>query len=197
MMKVYPYNHKKGQKISTDAEGVSVDRGFIAHVEFTNPAAADVDAVLAATALADGVTTVVTTGIINPDYPRVLQIQGNAAGIAGNVVIEGKNVADETITETIVANGATAVSGNKAFKTVTKITLPARNAAGNTISVGMVDKLGLPYKLATNTVLMAAFNGAKEGTAPAVAVSTSAIENNTIDLSSALDGHKVDVWLVV
>jgi hypothetical protein len=194
---MYPYNHKMGQRIQTNAPGVACDRGFIAHMVYADPAAAAVDSVLAATALADGATTEVTEGITNPDYPRAVQIKGNQAGVAGDVVIEGTNYADDAITETIAADGANAVAGTKAFKTVTKITLPALVGAGDTISVGLTDKLGMPYKLAHNTVLAAYLNNVKEGTAPTVAVSSSAVESNTIDLNSALDGNQVDVYLIV
>jgi len=65
------------------------------------------------------------------------------------------------------------------------------------VSVGFNDKLGLPYKLAHNTVRDAFLNNVKEGTTPTVTVSTTAIESNTIDLNSALDGHVVDVYLYV
>jgi hypothetical protein len=126
-----------------------------------------------------------------------LQIKGNQAGIAGNVVIEGTNMAGEVISETIAANGANAVNGTKAFKTVIKITLPAQTTAGDTISVGVTDALGLPYKLAHNTVLAAYLNNTKEGTAPTVAVNATALESNIIDLNSALDGTQVDVYLIV
>jgi len=192
----YPFNPALGQEIQSDVKGVNLDRGFIAHFSAANPAAASVTAILAATALTAS-TQVITTGITQPDYPRALQIKGNQAGITGNVVIEGTNYAGEAITETIAANGSNAVSGNKAFKTVTKITLPAKNADGDTISVGTTGKLGLPYKLAHNTVLAAYLNNTKEGTAPTVTTSTTALEGNTILLSSALNGTKVDVYLIV
>ncbi|SFR15267.1 hypothetical protein [Desulfoscipio geothermicus] len=188
------YNPKSG-RIKTDGLD-TIDRGFIAHM-VVSPAAAAADSVLAATALADGATTEVTEGITNPDYPRVLQIQGNQAGVAGNVVIEGTNMAGETITETIAANGANAVSGTKAFRTVTKITLPALVGAGDTISVGVTDVLGIPYKLSHDTVLAAYLGGVKEGTAPTVTTSATNLESNTIDLNSALDGSQVDVYLIV
>jgi hypothetical protein len=111
--------------------------------KWTEPDAPSETNVLAATALADGSTTTVTTDITNPDFPRALQIKGNAGGISGNVVITGTNIRGETITDTIVANGASAVEGVKAFKSVTSILLPARNAGGDTISVGVIDELGL------------------------------------------------------
>ena len=69
--------------------------------------------------------------------------------------------------------------------------------AYDTVSVGWGDKLGLPYKLSHNTVQEAFLNNVKEGTAPTVAVSATAIESNTVDLNSALDGHVVDVYLIV
>lgn len=194
---MYPYNYKMGQTIQTDVPSISCDRGFIAHMVYANPAAAAVDSVLAATALAVGATTEVTENITNPDYPRALQIVGNQAGIAGNVVIEGTNMAGEIITETIVANGANAVAGTKAFRTVTKITLPAQTTAGDTISVGVTDALGLPYKLPHNTVLAAYLGGTKESTAPTVTTSATDLENNIIDLNSALNGSPVDVYLIV
>jgi hypothetical protein len=65
------------------------------------------------------------------------------------------------------------------------------------VSVGWNDILGLPYKLSHNTVLAAYLNNVKEVTAPGVAISASALESNTIDLNSALDGHAVDVYLIV
>lgn len=196
-MGLYPVDHKFGHKIQTDAQDVSADRRFLSYLTWAAPAAAAVDSVLAATALADGAVTEITENITNPDYPRALQIKGNQAGVAGDVVIEGTNYADEAITETIVADGANAVSGTKAFKTVTKITLPALVGAGDTISVGVTDILGLPYKLAHNTVLMAFLNNTKEAAAPTVTTSTTNLESNTIDLDSALDGNQVDVYLIV
>jgi hypothetical protein len=195
---MYPYNHRKGQTIQSDA-GVAVDRAFLAHYK-----------VLAADAVATSNTAVhaavtlgaaaqdVTTEIVNPATPRSLIIKGNAALIAGNVVIEGTNYAGAVITETIALNAANAVEGLKAFKTVTKITLPAKtNGSGDTVSVGFGNKLGLPYKLAHNTVQDAYLDNAKEGTAPTVTVSATVLESNTFKLNSALNGKDVDLYLMV
>jgi len=65
------------------------------------------------------------------------------------------------------------------------------------VTIGTTDILGLPYKLAHNTVLEAYLNNAKEAVAPTVTVSTSAVESNTVDLNSALNGKAVDVYLFV
>lgn len=196
-MTFYPRKPSANQRIQSDVEAERPDIGFIAHLHWDSPDAASLVAVHAAVTLADGETTTVTTGITNPDVPRALQIKGNQAGVTGNVVITGKNINDETITETIVANAANAVQGNKAFKSVSQIVMPARAGAGDTISVGFNDKLGMPYLLSHNTVLAAYLNNAKEGTAPTVTVSASAEDGNTVDLNSALDGNPVDVYLIV
>lgn len=194
-----PYKHKFGQTITTDAENVSCDHSFLAHyqVAAADAVVASDTAVHAAITLPTSGTTTVTTVINNPAVPRALRIKGNAAGITGNVVITGTNYNGDVITETIVANGSNAVEGNKAFKTVTQIVVPTRTQASDTISIGFNEKLGLPYLLAHNTVLFAFLDNAKEGTAPTVTVSTTALESNTIDLNTALSGKVVDIYLLV
>jgi hypothetical protein len=194
-----PYKHYFGQTITTDAQDVVCDRSFISHyqVAAADAVAASDTAVHAAITLPTSGTTTVNTSITNPAVPRALRIKGNAAGITGNVVITGTNYNGDVITETIVANGASAVEGNKAFKTVTQIVVPTRTQASDTISIGFNEKLGLPYLLAHNAVLFAYLDNAKEGTAPTVTVSTTVLESNTIDLNTALSGKIVDVYLVV
>lgn len=152
--------------------------------------------VLADTAMASGVTTEVTAGITNPDVPRNLTVKGNDANVTGNVVIVGTNAGGEAMTETIALAGAAVVVGNKAFKTVTSITLPAY-AVANTerVRVGTGAKLGLPVKLSRNTVLTAYLANVREGTAPTIAVSASALESNTATLNSALNGTAVIIDL--
>lgn len=107
------------------------------------PAAAGNTDIHAAITLPSTGVTVVTTAITNPDVPRTIRIKGNAAGITGNVVIEGTDIMDQAITDTIAAVDDTAVDGVKAFKTVTKITVPARTQSGDTISIGNGPSLGL------------------------------------------------------
>jgi hypothetical protein len=188
-----------GQKIQTDAPGVSVDRAFLAHFQVSAAAAvaASNTGVHAAIALTDA-TQEVTTAITNPAVPRSIIVKGNAAGIAGNVTIHGTNFAGEVISEAVALNGATAVEGAKAFKTVTKIDLPVETHAGtDTVSVGWGEKLGLPYKLAHNTILATYLDNTIEGTAPTLTLSATVLEANTIDLNSALSGKIVDVYLIV
>jgi hypothetical protein len=145
-MNMYPFNPKMGQKIKTDGVGVTVDRGFVAHMQVPadKAIAQDLVSVLAATALT-AATQAIKSGLTNPAIPRSLRVKGNASGIAGNVVVHGTNYAGEVITETIALNGDVAVEGSKAFKTITQIDLPAETHAGtDTVSIGLGNKLGLP-----------------------------------------------------
>ena len=69
-------------------------------------------------------------------------------------------------------------------------------AADDRVSVGTTDALGLPYELAHNTVLAAYLDNAKDAGAT-VTTSTTTLELNTVDLTSALNGKAVDVYLFV
>lgn len=184
-----------GQTISSDAK-LNPLRGFIARLIYEAAAAKSATAILAATALTDALQTIITN-ITDPDVVRNLTIKGNAGGIAGDVVIRGTNYNNDQIEATIALNGATEVLGLKAFKTVDEIDLPVETNVGtDTVSIGVGDSLGLPYKLDRNTVLKTYLDDTLEGTEPTVIASAN-LENNTILLNSALDATDVDVYLIV
>lgn len=201
---MYPYNHKIGQTIQTDSNGIAADRGFIAHLQITDTKATVASATGIHAALTDtGVDQIITTEITQPSTPR--NITATAGGTitdikAIEVIIEGTNFNDEVITETLPAftvDTGGIVSGSKAFKTVTKITAPAHDGILATTSIGFGEKLGLPYKLTHNTVLATYLNNVKEATAPTVTTSDTVLESNTIDLNGALNGTVVDTYLIV
>lgn len=147
----------------------------------------------------NGSQQVVTTGITDPPVPR--NVTATAGGTATDikaiqVVVAGTNIYDEVITETLPAftvDTAGAVTGSKAFKTVTSITIPAHDGTGATTAVGLGAKVGLPVKLDRDTIVNAYLNGVREATRPTVAFSASAVESNTVQLSSALNGNAVIV----
>lgn len=122
---------------------------------------------------------------------------GTATDIkAIQVTINGTNASGATISETLPAftvNTAGTVTGSKAFATVTSIVIPAHDGNGATTSVGTADKIGIGAHLGRNTVIAAYLGGTKEGTAPTVATSSSALESNTVDLNSASDGSEIIV----
>lgn len=147
----------------------------------------------------NGSPQTITTGITSPAVPR--NITATAGGTAGDikaiqVVVNGTNAAGDTITETLPAftvDTAGTVVGNKAFATVTSVVIPAHDGTGATTAIGTGAKLGLGVYLTRNSVGNAYLNGVKEGTAPTVAASASALESNTVTLNSALNGTAVVV----
>lgn len=153
------------------------------------PDAASATAVHAAVDLVADETVLVETEITNPDYPRVVTVKGNAAGIAGNVVITGTNILDEAITDTIALNGTSEVLGAKAFKTVDSILMPALTTAGDAVSVGIGKKFGLPHIVYNAAcVLVKLFNGSADTGTLAV---DAAIEKNLFALNGSPDGTKI------
>lgn len=163
-----------------------------------SPAAAATDAVLDAVT-DDGSEQTITAGITDPDVPRCITATsgGTEADIAAiQVTVNGTDASGATITEDLPAfteNSAGTVTGSKAFASVTSVVIPAHDGTAATTTIGTGDKLGLGAFLSRNTVVAAYLDGAKEGTAPTVAVSASALSSNTVDLDSATDGNEVIV----
>jgi len=113
---------------------------------FQDLLAANADGIHAAI-IGNGASQNITTGITNPDYARNISITvTNVAAPSGNVVITGI-VRSESTTETIAIIAGSTAYGNKAFDTVTKITIPAGVSAGDTVTVGFSDKIGLLSKI--------------------------------------------------
>lgn len=118
---------------------------------------------MAAVALAIAAQTI-TTGITNPDVPRLLLIKGIAGGQNKTVTIYGTNAAGVVIHEDFTENGASAVNGTKAFATITSVVLPAyNNGTSDTVSVGMQNLIGYTCAIpATALVLGSYFNGSTD-----------------------------------
>lgn len=200
----YPTDPSKGQELQGVLNARAVDQAFIARLSLSAAEAAAANTTAVHAAVTDnGATQIITTGFTNPPYPR--NVTATAGGTATDikaiqVIVEGTNDAGETITETLPAftvDTAGTVQGNKAFKTVTKATIPAHDGTGATTALGFGDKIGLPHKLAHNTVFLAFVNNVKEGTLPTVTVSTTLLEDNTADPNSALAGTAVDIYYLV
>jgi hypothetical protein len=120
----------------------------------------------AAVLLVQTVTQDITTGITNPDYPRILTVKGNGSNVTGNVVITGTDINDAALTETIASSGASEVLGTKAFKTVSNINLPPYAVGGTeSISIGVGNKIGFPIAVPNaSTVVAKTFDGAVDST---------------------------------
>lgn len=200
-MPTKPFDPRDDATIKSET-GLSETQSFVAHYYAASVAAASTNGIHAAVT-DNGSEQTITTGITNPGVPRTLSaLPGGTAGDIGaiQVTINGTNAAGETIQEVLPAftvDTASAVAGSKAFKTVTSIVIPAHDGTGATTSIGFLNGLGINHKLAQNTVLFAFKGGTKEGSAPTVTTSTSALESNTVTLSNALDGSDVDFYYIV
>jgi hypothetical protein len=119
------------------------------------------------------------------------------SGADAAVVLTAKvPAANDTTLNIAIADG----TGDGASVGVTTAATSANTTAGvpyDIVKVGFSDKLGLPYLQAHDTTVYTYLNNVMEGTAPTVACSTTAIEGNTIDLNSSLDGHVVDAYQLV
>lgn len=174
----------------------AVNRASVGHYAIT-PSAIAAASIVNAKALTASAQTNVTTSITQPDVPRVLSIVGNASGIAGNVVITGLDAAGATITDTIALNGTTTVAGTKAFASVTSVSYPIKtNSSGDTVSVGVTNKLGFPTSLIRNTVEKTFYNNTLEGTPPTVTLSAT-VAGSFFVLNTTLAGAQVDIYYLV
>ena len=193
----YPKPHDHGQQIQTDVNFVNVNKMEVVYFPIGEVAVQDEDSILAETALEETDGQAITD-VFQPDVPRTLTIKGGQIGMDKDVVVMGKNVAGETISETFTCDGTNAIAGTKAFYEVETVFLPAWNTdASDTVSVGYGAKVAMPYKMELNSVLKAYLNGVLETTAPTVTTSVLHIEENTIELDSAFDGNVVEVIMAI
>lgn len=191
-------------KLGTDVYGITADEARVAHLSWTaDEAAASDDDGLFASQTVENEAVEVTTFLNSMPCARTVVI--TPGGTAANVkdvspIVEGTDIGGNPISETLpklTADATTAVTSTKAFKTVTKITIPAQDGEV-TFKAGWTDALGLPFALASKPLTFALLDGALETTAPTLAIDADEPQKNTIDLNSALDGEKaVDVYLVL
>lgn len=206
MYSMASYKHNFGQTITTDAEGVAVDRAFLAHINIPKPVAADSDGMVdgvECTTGAEADPLVITTFTTQPDWPRniVVVVAATTTGhiAAGDIVVKGINFADEEITEThtVTADTAGTFTGTVAFKEVTSVTVPVQDGDSVTVDVGWGKVFGIPYLLeADEQVILKLFN--KSTDSGKVTPDASDIEKNVIALNGTPDGLKdIDLYVIV
>lgn len=201
-----PYKHGFGQTITTDAEDVSVDRSFLAHINVPKALAADSDIMVDGAECTTGeeaVALVITKFAKQPDWPRniVVVVAATTAGhvAAGNIVVKGLNFAGEEITEThaVTVDTPGTFTGSVAFKEVTSLTVPVQDGDSVTVDVGWGKVFGIPYLLeADEQVIVKLFN--KSVDSGTVTPDAADIEKNVIALNGTPDGLKdIDLYIIV
>ncbi|WP_352416378.1 hypothetical protein [Oscillibacter ruminantium] len=205
---MYPFNPFKGQTIQTNAPGVVADIGYIANLTWAaaETVAADTDGIFKGiVASASAVVTAKPDSdkfVAQPPCARNLTVTVAATTAAhvkaAEIVVTGKNIAGETITEnfTPTDDAPATLTGTKAFASVDSVSIPKQDGASVTVDVGFGELIGLPYKLAKKRVLLTLNDGVVD-TAPTLAISASALESNTVDFNGSLDGSVMDMSIIV
>jgi hypothetical protein len=201
---LFPFNtnwRAGARKAQSDVPGVLTTLGTGVMYTPGSPVLDDVDWYVASVDMKVGAYTLAHTA---PDCGArnvtVTQTATDAEDTNGTIVIVGTDLAGNAITETLTPNDGATVAGAKCFATITSITGVDWVTAGgkDKVTLGFGDLIGLPDKLTdTAQVLCASLNNVKQATAPAVAVSATALESNTVNLDSALDGTPVKIYYLV
>lgn len=144
-----------------------------------------------------------TGGVATFDVPRTITIVStNAGDTTQTATVTGTDVYGLAMSELITFNGTTAVTGQKAFKTVTRVAISAA-LTGNG-SAGSTDVFGFPFRANTRNYVLTAWNGAfvTTGTFAAadatVATTTTNDVRGTYAVPDAADGSKrLTLWMYI
>jgi hypothetical protein len=173
--------------------------------EFVDPALADTDAIKTSIASAaaeevyEGADLNGLVGEGEMDPPRNLSVTTSAHTDidAVDVAVEGVDVNGDAITEdiTLTDGGGVTDLGAKAFKKVTKITVPAQSGAGGLLEFGFGTILGLGKKIVSRAGALAVLTEIEAGTVKAgdalagtYADAATGAPNGTYDPGVAPDG---------
>jgi len=120
-------------------------------------------------------------GVATLDVPRCVSIVSSGAGDTTQVAtVTGTDAYGLPMSEAITFNGVTTVSGQKAFRTVTRVAISAA-LAGNA-SVGSTDAFGLPFRANSRNYVMTNWNGAFVTTGTFTAADATAATTTTDDV---------------
>lgn len=170
---------------------------YSANINLGSPALGDADGILDGTLITTE-QQVITSFIAQPDVARNLVLV-SVVGITSNIVIVGRDIKGNAITEAVTLTENTPVSTVNAFAHIDSITIPGvEGATTETIDVGTSLKLGLPFTLTSGQfeLLNTYLGGTVEGTASTI-TANAALSKNLITLNSALDGSEVLVNMLV
>lgn len=107
-------------------------------------------AVLGSTAGSSSKQTI-TSGITQPDVPRVLAITIGGSGFSNDsIVINGYNIEGKAIADTLAYTGTGQVQGALVFKYVTSVVIPSTSGASMTLTVDTLNKIGINHRCVPN-----------------------------------------------
>lgn len=189
----------QAQNVQPFYRDIKLPRQAVIEVQsFGSPIAASANTLKAAyagTTTNDAVT--LSSFLSQPDVPRNIVITpgGTTADVgATTLTVSGTNISGASITETFAftANQTTAVSGSKAFKTVTSVLFPATAEDAPytaTWDIGVGEKIGLRKCMAdAGSWLHSSVGGVYESTRATVTADADEVEKNVADFNGTMDG---------
>ena len=121
--------------------------------------------------------------------PQLVEIKGVGATLSGDVHVVGTDIAGAALDETIALNAAAAVPSVNAFKSVSHYIVPLRVAGGDSVSLGLVKSVGLPWKVpSVDYMLLKLFDGSTD--AGAVTYDGSDLSKNVYTPAGTPNGAK-------
>jgi hypothetical protein len=124
--------------------------------------------------------------------PQLIQIKGVKAGgaLTGDVTVYGTNIKHVAISDTMALADDAAVPGVKAFRSLVSMDLPLRTTAADTVSLGTVKTVGLPWYVKTADYCVVKL---LDGSADAGSVTYDAdeIEKNVYAVAGTPNGTKL------
>lgn len=144
-----------------------------------------------------------TGGVATFDVARTVSIVSTNAGDTTQIAtVTGTDAYGLAMSEAITFNGVTTATGQKSFKTVTRVAISAA-LTGNG-SAGSTDVFGFPFRANTRNYVLTAWNGAfvTTGTFAAadatVATTTTNDVRGTYAVPDAADGSKrLTLWMFI
>ena len=165
---------------------------WVAPIVLGAPVVADVDRIVTSTVIADGALSIAA----QPDMPRNFTldlIDSNSSVTAGQCLVTGLDYKGDVITETFVlvgAGGTQQIVGTKLFAGVSALvmSLVAGGGGGDLITVGIGDRIGLPFNIADASAVKNVYLGGVRKAAPTIhtGIGVSAIETSTYDGTAVL-----------
>lgn len=142
-----------------------------------------------------GVKQEITDDITNPDISRNASIKTTANDSpSGNVKLEGINNLGQSAEEEIAIIAGSTVYGNVAWAKLSKITIPATVPAGDYVTVGISDKIGLITAIDNvNNVFKKKVND--EDKSDEISEKVSKVYH-TLDCSTIVANEEITIWYI-
>ena len=156
---------------------------------YTNAGASNATYVGVALSLATNQATTITSGFTNPDFPRVLSIQGSITNLSGPITITGTDILGNTISSTVTVNNEDVVVGTRAFNTITSVSTPTQATTNGTFNIGITPRFGLDRLPDDNAVILGLVDGTRETTAPVITADAE-ISKSVVLFTTLPDGSK-------